>query len=110
LLTVEEDFFDPVYKGCTSPSTAFGISLLPFIAGTFVFAQTALVGFVIFGIPALVFVMICYGFLFMWAKKVSRNDDQRLNQLLLRLRIRFSQIPSRRIWGAVSFSPLPPRR
>jgi type IV secretion system protein VirB3 len=107
---MEEDFFDPIYKGCTSPSTAFGISLLPFIFATFVFAQLALFAFFVFGIPAMAFILICYGFLFVWARKVSRNDDQRLNQLMLRLRIRFSQIRSRQRWGAVSFSPLPPRR
>jgi type IV secretion system protein VirB3 len=107
---MDEDYFDPVYKGCTSPSTAFGISLLPFIFATLVFAQLALIVFFAFGIPAAVFVAICYGFLFVWGRKVSRNDDQRLNQLLLRLRMRFPQTRSRLTWGAISFSPLPPRR
>jgi type IV secretion system protein VirB3 len=107
---MQDDYFDPIYKGCTAPSTAFGIPLLPFILFTMSFAQLALVGFFLFRLAAVIFVLILYLFAFVWARRISRNDEHRLLQYLIKMRMRGPQIASRKFWGAVSFSPLPSRK
>lgn len=81
--------------------------MLPFILGTLVFALLAVWAFFILGLYAAIFFAILYAFAYGWARKVSRNDDQRLLQLILKARMRLPQIASRRYWGAISFSPLP---
>lgn len=107
---MQGDYFDPIYKGCTSPSTAFGVPLIPFILGSVVFAQLALVAFYFQGLPTVLVVAFLYLFAFSWARRTSRNDEHRLNQFLLKLQIRGTQAASRRFWGTVSFSPIPPRK
>lgn len=100
-----EDFFDPIYKGCTSPSTVFGVPMLTFILGTLVFAQISVIGFFVSGMPVVVVMAILYGFSLAWARRISRNDEQRLPQLILRMRMRGPQRASIRYWGAVTFAP-----
>ena len=107
---VQEHLYDPIYKGCTSPSTLGGVPLLPFILVTLIAAQMGILCFVFIGIPSVVVVLILYVFLIGWARRVSRNDEQRLLQLMMKMRMRGPQLNSRRFWGAVSFSPLPPRK
>lgn len=99
------DFYDPIYKGCTSPSTAFGVPMLPFILGSLVFVQVAILGGWLFGTPIVVMVAMCYGVAFSWARRISRHDEQRLLQLILKLRMRLRQRATRRLWGAISFAP-----
>lgn len=41
-----------------------------------------------------------------WMRHTTSRDDQRLRQMMLRLRMRARQIAARRFWQAVSFSPL----
>jgi type IV secretion system protein VirB3 len=106
-LADESDFYDPFYKGCTSPSTAFGIPLLPFVLGTLVFGEIGILVFFTSGIALLLVVVFLYFAVFGWAKRVSRNDEQRLLQLMLRLRMRLRQRKSRTLWGAISFGPGP---
>lgn len=102
---MQGDFYDPIYKGCTSPSTAFGVPMLPFILGTLVFAQAAILGGLFFGTPVVVMLALLYGLAFTWARRISRNDEQRLLQLILRLRMRLRQRVTRARWGAISFAP-----
>lgn len=98
-------YLDPIYKGGTSPSTAFGVPMLVFIVGAVIFGQVALIVFLLGGLPATIAVgvlaMSCYG----WARRISKFDDQRLLQMVLLVRMRGPQRRSRRLWGAVSFSP-----
>lgn len=99
------DFNDPIYKGGTAPSTAFGIPMLVFILGAVVFAQIALIAFLVAGLPATISIMVLAISFYGWARRISKFDDQRLLQLLLRVRMRGPQRGSRRSWGAVSFGP-----
>ena len=107
---MQDDFFDPIFKGCTAPSTAFGVPLIPFILGSVVFGQLAVLGFFFQGLPTVLVLFILYAFAFTWARRISRNDEHRLIQYVLKLRMRGPQAASRNFWGAVSFSPLPPRK
>jgi type IV secretion system protein VirB3 len=39
-------------------------------------------------------------------RQITKKDDQRLRQMMMRARMRFRHSPGRGIWGATSFSPL----
>lgn len=99
------DHRDPIYKGGTAPSVVFGIPLLVFLLGAVVVGQVGLLAFVVGGVPAAVTVLVMGISLYGWARRISKFDDQRLLQLLLRIRMRGPQRAARRIWGAVSFGP-----
>jgi type IV secretion system protein VirB3 len=99
------DFYDPFYKGCTVPSTAFGIPMLPFILVTLIFAQLGILAFFTGGAAPFIVLVLLYLALFLWAKRVSRHDEQRLLQLWLRARIRLQQRNAKALWGAISFGP-----
>jgi type IV secretory pathway VirB3-like protein len=107
---MQEDYYDPIYKGCTAPSTIFGVPLLPFILGALVFAQLALLGFHFFSLSVAVFFLVLALFAYLWARKLGRDDEHRLLQYFLKARMRGRQSATRKFWGAVSFSPLPPRK
>ncbi len=107
---MSDDYFDPIYKGCTSPSTILGVPLLPFVLGALVFAQLSVLSFYFIRLSAaLVFVIVSIVAYF-WARKLGSNDEHRLLQYLLKLRMRGRQASTRKFWGAVSFSPFPPRK
>lgn len=107
---MQEDFYDPIYKGCTAPSTIFGVPLIPFILGALMFAQLILLSFYFLGLSVAVVFFIMSIFAYGWARKMGRNDEHRLLQMMLKLRMRGQQSSTRRFWGAVSFSPLPQRK
>jgi type IV secretory pathway VirB3-like protein len=107
---MQDDFYDPIYKGCTAPSTILGVPLVPFILGALVIAQLSVLSFYFIRLSvALVFIIIG-GFVYAWARKLSSNDEHRLLQYLMKARMRGRQSATRKFWGAVSFSPLPPRK
>ncbi|RRS01166.1 hypothetical protein EIP75_21565 [Aquabacterium soli] len=107
---MQEDFFDPIYKGCTAPSTIAGVPLIPFILGGLVTAQLTVLSFYFFSLPvAMVFVVMGLA-AYLWARRLGSNDEHRLLQFMLKARMRGRQKATRRFWGAVSFSPLPPRK
>jgi type IV secretory pathway VirB3-like protein len=101
-----QDFYEPVYKGCTSPGTMFGVPMLPFIVVTMVFAQAAVLLFVLFQLAGLAPLAVLYASVFRWARAVSRNDDQRLLQLVKRIKARRGQRQVTAFWGAVSYAPI----
>jgi type IV secretion system protein VirB3 len=103
---MQTDYFDPIYKGCTQPSMAFGVPMVPFVLVTMVFAQIAFLSLVAVGAAPCVMALITYGLIIAWARRVSRNDDQRLLQLMMRTRMRGRHNGgSRAVWGAISFGP-----
>lgn len=107
---MQDDFYDPIYKGCTAPSTILGVPLIPFILGALVLGQLTVLSFYFIRLSvALVFIIIGV-FLYTWARKVGSNDEHRLLQYLMKARMRGRQSATRKFWGAVSFSPLPPRK
>ncbi len=48
--------------------------------------------------------------LYAWMRAVTKTDDQRLQQLLLRLRLRTRLQGTRRAWGALTYIPLTLKR
>lgn len=107
---MQDDFFDPIYKGCTSPSTVLGVPLIPFILGALVIGQLTVLSFYFIRLSvALVFLILGIA-AYLWARKVGLDDEHRLLQYMLKARMRGRQSATRRFWGAVSFSPIPPRK
>ena len=39
-------------------------------------------------------------------REITKKDDQRLRQVMMRARMRLRHGPSRAIWGAISYGPL----
>lgn len=107
---MQDDYYDPIYKGCTSPSTILGVPLVPFILGALVIGQLTVLSFYFFRLSVAVVPFVIGLMLYLWARKAGSNDEHRLLQYLLKARMRGRQGNTRRFWGAVSFSPLPSRK
>jgi type IV secretory pathway VirB3-like protein len=107
---MQDDYFDPIYKGSTAPAMVLGVPLIPFILGAVVIGQLAVLSFYFINLSVMVIWLVIGVFAYVYARKVSQNDEHRLLQLLLRARMRGRQLSTRRFWGAVSFSPTPPRK
>lgn len=87
-----------------------GVPLLPFILGALVVGQLSILSFYFISLSAMVVVMVMGGFAFVYARSLSKNDEHRLLQYMLKARMRGKQGATRRFWGAVSFSPFPKRK
>jgi type IV secretory pathway VirB3-like protein len=107
---MSDGYFDPIYKGSTAPAMVLGVPLLPFLLGAIVIAQLALLSFYFINLSVMVIWLVIGAFLYGYARKVSRDDEHRLLQLMLKARMRGRQGATRRFWGAVSFSPVPRRK
>nr|WP_317623798.1 VirB3 family type IV secretion system protein [Acidovorax sp. SUPP3334]BDH38364.1 VirB3 family type IV secretion system protein [Acidovorax sp. SUPP3334] len=105
-----ERFRDPIYKGCTAVATVLGVPLIPFIVGALVTGQLMVLTFYFFRFSVSIGIFFIAIFVYAWARKVGANDEHRLLQLMLKARMRGRHAATRRFWGAVSFSPLPPRK
>ncbi|MGP3508410.1 VirB3 family type IV secretion system protein [Paracidovorax citrulli] len=105
-----ERFRDPIYKGCTAVATVFGVPLIPFTLGAVATAQLMVLTFFFIRFSVAVGIFFIAVFVYAWARKVGADDEHRLLQLLLKARMRRRHGATRRFWGAVSFSPLPPRK
>ena len=100
---------DVVFKGATRPAMMAGVPIVPFILVVglhFLFAIWAMVLVNLF--VSFVILMTCVMNIF-FMRHISSNDEQRLNQYLLRMK----SIVGRRNkahWGAHAVSPTDYRR
>ncbi|QIE24683.1 type IV secretion system protein VirB3 [Caballeronia sp. SBC2] len=95
---------DPVFKGCTRPAMLWGVPLVSALmvgGGMLIPAIWALLASTPVGV-GIVLLMIP---VFVAMRVITRNDDQRLAQLALRLRIGLRQ-RNRRFWGAHAYVPV----
>ncbi len=98
-------FRDPVFRGATRPPMFLGAPMVPFILVTGLCVMLAMLG--LFVSPYIfIGVITVWVPVFAWMRLVTKADDQRLNQLLLRVRMRARMTRGRRFWGAVTFIPL----
>jgi type IV secretory pathway VirB3-like protein len=107
---MHDGYYDPIYKGCTAPATILGVPLVPFILGALVTAQLMVLGFFFIRLSVSIGFLTIGLFAFVWARRIGANDEHRLLQYLMKARMRGRQAATRKFWGAVSFSPLPPRK
>jgi type IV secretion system protein VirB3 len=99
-------FRDPIFRGCTRPATFAGVPMLPFliVSGSFMIVT----GWSFYLISAYVslFLMMAYVPILIAMREVTKKDDQRLHQLLMRAKMRTRHRAGVMIWGAISYSPL----
>jgi type IV secretion system protein VirB3 len=96
---------DTIFKGATRPPMMLGVPIIPFIlvvGAALILAMWALLalGFV----ASFLILMTGFGAVLMM-REISKQDDQRLNQVLMRWR----ETPRRRNaqhWNAHSMSPI----
>ena len=100
-----ENFKDPLFKGCTRPSMLAGVPMLPFLLVTGLFTLLAMYAFVLATPILSLFVAMIYAPIYTAMRHVTKADDQRLAQLLLRARMRVRMAASKRRWGAYTYSP-----
>ena len=99
---------DPVFRGCTRPALFLGAPLVPMLLVTGIAVLLAMLGlFVKAWLSA--GVVAAWLPVFFWMRLMARADDQRLNQMCLRLRLRVRSGANQRFWGALTFSPLSSR-
>lgn len=100
---------DLVFKGATRPAMIMGIPLLPLIIVGLFGVLTTLWCLQLLG-PFTAFAMAMVTLLLLLAMRlVSKADDQKLNQMLLRLQS-IAARRNHRYWGGQSSSPLSYRR
>lgn len=95
---------DPVFKGCTRPATLWGVPLVSALmvgGGMLIPAIWALLASPPVGVGILLLMIP----VFVAMRVITRNDDQRLAQLALLLRIGLRQ-RNRRFWGAHAYVPV----
>lgn len=95
---------DPVFKGCTRPAMLWGVPLVPFLmvgGGMLIPAIWALLASPPLGV-AILFLMIP---VFVVMRVITRQDDQRLAQYMLRLRMVLRQ-GNRGFWGVHAYVPV----
>jgi len=81
------DLRDPIFKGCTRPATIWGVPLVPVIVivGT-VLTLGALAGALFRG-PSFPIALASLAPILLSLREITRRDDHRLSQLLIRLRL-----------------------
>ena len=83
-----------------------GIPMVPFllVTGTFI-----LLGFwAAYFLSIYLSLMLFMGYvpLFLYLKQITKKDDQRLHQIILRMKMRLRHAAGKRFWKAISYAPL----
>lgn len=99
-------FSDPIFRGCTRPAMFAGVPMLPFLLITGAFLIASVWIFYLVSGYASLFLAMAYVPIVVTMREVTKKDDQRLRQLLMRARMRLRQRSGRQLWGASSYSPL----
>ena len=82
-----------------------GVPMLPFMVVTGGFLLLAIWSVYLLSAYVSLFLALLYIPLVITMRQITRQDDQRLRQVLMRLRMRHRHF-NRDLWGAVSYSPL----
>ncbi len=82
-----------------------GAPMVPVILVTGLAIMLAMLGLFVSAYISIA-VITAYVPIYMWMRLVTKSDDQRLNQLILRLRMRARMQGGRRSWGALTYIPL----
>ncbi len=83
-----------------------GVPMLPFLLVTGVFLLLAVWTFYLVSPYVSLFLFFAYVPIFITLRHITKKDDQRLHQMLMRARMRVRQRAGRALWGSVSFSPI----
>lgn len=95
---------EAIYKGATRPPMLFGIPLIPFILVSGFTALVSIWGAVLLSKWIAIVAIPCAFSLLMWMRHMSAKDDQRLRQLMLKLKLHM-RAKNLRIWKCRSYAP-----
>jgi type IV secretion system protein VirB3 len=101
-----EGFRDPIFKGCTRPAMFAGVPLVPMFLVTGVFMMLGMWMFYLVSPYVSLLLLMAYIPVLITMKQITKKDDQRLRQMMMRFSMRFRHQAGRAIWGAVSYSPI----
>ena len=93
------------FKGCTRPAMFLSVPLIPFLLISGIFLILGVWLFYLVSPYVGLVVVLTYIPLLVWMRTVSKRDDQRLKQIMMRARMRIRQSSKQR-WGSISYSPL----
>lgn len=96
---------DLIFKGATRPAMMVGVPLVPFVAVAGIHIIAFVWALILIGVmPAVAVAM--FGILCILVMRlISKTDDQKLNQVVLRVRS-ISLRKNNSYWGAHSVSPI----
>jgi type IV secretion system protein VirB3 len=100
------DFRDPIFKGCTRPAMFLGVPMIPFLVVTGIALLLSMWMYYLISPYVTLLLVFAYIPTVLWMRQITKKDDQRLRQMMMRARMRMRQRTGRVLWGAYSFSPI----
>ena len=102
---------DPLFKGCTRPAMLFGVPMIPMIVVCLAIFLPGMWLLILVGPLGLVLIFGVLPVCIWWMREVTKKDDYRLDQLIMRTALRSRQA-NRALWGkgVVAYSPIQARR
>jgi type IV secretion system protein VirB3 len=93
------------FKGCTRPAMFMGVPLMPFMGVSGAFILLAMWAFYLASGYVSLMLVMAYIPILVVMRQMTKKDDQRLKQVMLRARMRLRH-SNKNLWGAISYSPL----
>lgn len=100
---------DPVFRGCTRPAMFLGAPMIPVILLVGAAVLIGMLGLFINPLVPVAVIPIAVP-IYAWMRIIAKTDDQRLNQLILRVRMRTRMTAGTRLWQALTYVPLTYKR
>ena len=101
-----QGFRDPIFRGCTRPAMLAGVPMIPLLFVTGVFLLTAMWCVYLVSPYVSLFLGMVYVPILVTMRQITKKDDQRLHQMMMRARMRLRHAAGRAMWGTTSFGPL----
>jgi type IV secretion system protein VirB3 len=101
-----ERFRDPIFRGCTRPAMLAGVPMVPLLIVSGVFLMVTMWCVYLVSPYVSLYLAMIYVPILITMRQITKKDDQRLHQMMMRLRMRLRHAQGRRLWGATSFAPL----
>jgi type IV secretion system protein VirB3 len=101
-----EGFRDPIFRGCTRPAMLAGVPMIPLLVVSGVFLLVTMWCVYLVSPYVALYLAVTYVPILLTMKAITKKDDQRLHQMMMRARMRFRHGAGRALWGATSFGPL----
>ncbi len=103
---MSDGFRDPIFKGCTRPAMLGGVPTVPLIViGGVTLLLSVWSFYLVSGYVSLFLVLMAIPVV-VTMREITKKDDQRLRQVMMRARMRMRHLGSRVTWGAISYGSL----
>ena len=102
---MSDGFRDPIFKGCTRPAMLGGVPTIPLILICGLTLLLSVWSFYLVSGYVSLFILFVTIPVVVTMREMTKKDDQRLRQVLMRARMRLRHRVSRRTWGAISYGP-----